>query len=526
MTTIGHRIAAACGDGTVCIYNSVTGVLRLSLSPAHPTKAMTGSPDGSALFCVHPESPSITMWDIQTGGIIHTFALNEQVNVAAVSLEGHYLACGLSSGTVNIWEVANKMEGPAFSSGLSTPHLCWLAPEEQLMITNGLSVHIWDVITRSVLRSFTMLDPICGAAYSQELNQLAIGAGSGAESTVTTTDPQKCALSTSRRIQRRLSRFAFSRTTNELVCGMMTNGLQLFNVSTLRWREFDHPATITSVSTLSNGTVVVNTTDYGIQLLDLDEGYAPSRHPIPPTVTALPLDEDRIIVIIPASLDSVILLRSTTMLRLLTIPVRIHTGRTVILCASLENSMAVRCFRGEEGEENLQLWKYSGQLPEWTVEIGGLPSVGKISPVGTRLVTFHTAEPQTCICVRDLENGRLLAKLSSDHPSPCDIIFDSEDRFYSQHDTYRVPYVLVPSWESCVASHSIICHGRLPLGFQPPKRSFFVDDSREWVIGGSKKICWIPPGYIGLARASYCWVGSSLVMVGQDGMLRKLTFRE
>ena len=71
-TTFGSRIAAACDDGTVSIYDSVTGVLRLSLNPGDLVNAMGGSPDGSVLFYAH-EWLSITAWDIQTGGLIHTF---------------------------------------------------------------------------------------------------------------------------------------------------------------------------------------------------------------------------------------------------------------------------------------------------------------------------------------------------------------------------------------------------------------------------------------------------------------------
>jgi WD40 repeat protein len=94
ITTIGHRIAAACDDGAVEIYDSVTGVLRPSLSPPHPVCTMKGSPDGSILFCTHRKSPSITLWDIQTGGLIHTFTAELGALDIAVSSGGRCLACG------------------------------------------------------------------------------------------------------------------------------------------------------------------------------------------------------------------------------------------------------------------------------------------------------------------------------------------------------------------------------------------------------------------------------------------------
>ena len=124
MTTIGNKIAAACQDGTVGIYDFVTGVLRLSLGPTNPVHAMKGFPDGSILCCMHRDNPSITLWDIQTGGLTHTFALEQEPKDIAISFKGRYLACGLSDGSVSLWEVGNKLESRSFRSGSVVTHLC------------------------------------------------------------------------------------------------------------------------------------------------------------------------------------------------------------------------------------------------------------------------------------------------------------------------------------------------------------------------------------------------------------------
>ena len=526
MTTIGHKIAAACGDGTVGIYDSVTGVLRLSLSPAHPIKAMRGSPDGSILFCTGGDSPLVTLWDIQTGGLIHIFTPKQRVKDIAISLKGRYLACSLSDGSVEFWEVANKREGSSFGHGPPVTYLCWLAPEGHLMVASEASVNIWDVVTGRVLHGLKMQDPVCGAAYSQKLHQLAIAASSGGESTIILVDPQTGASSASYRVQQRLSSFAFSQTTKELVCGTMTHGLQLFNFSTRRWRYLNHPTAIKSVFTLSNGTVVATVLGSGIQLLSLDEGYAPSRQLIPPTLSVEHFDEDRIITVVPITCDRIIFLESSTMLQRLTIPGEYHSRHTPVLCASLKNTMAVHSF-AKGGEEHLQLWKFGNQLPEWTVGAKDRPSIGRISPSGTRLVTFSWYSPTYgYVCIWDVDNGRLLAELRHPGPTcPLDITFDSEDRFYSHHDTYRILYVVASPPPLGAQNHSIAHRGQLPLVSQELRRQYYVDDSHEWVISGTHRICWIPPGFIGSVAASHCWVGSSLVMVGQDGTLRKLTFR-
>jgi WD40 repeat protein len=195
MAVIGRgstaKIAAARGDGTVDIYDSVAGVLKLSLRSPHPIQSMTGSPDGSILFCTHLENPSVALWDIQTGVLIHTFSLTMEAKGTAISLNGRYLACGLSDGTVNIWEVTKRTRRPAFESGSSITCLCWLVPEERLMVANETSVQVRDIVTGSLLFRLDMRDPVYGAGYSQKYNQLAIATSSGSWSFITTIDAQQ-----------------------------------------------------------------------------------------------------------------------------------------------------------------------------------------------------------------------------------------------------------------------------------------------------------------------------------------------
>jgi len=543
MTTIGHRIAAACGDGTVGIYDSVTGVLRLSLNPVNVVEVMRGFPDGSILSCMHRDNPSITLWDIQTGGLIHTFTLEREPKDIAISLKGRYLACGSSDGRATFWEVTNKTEGRALDSGLPIAHLCWLVPEGQLMVAGGKSAKIWDVVTGRVLRYFKMKDPVHGVIYAQKSRRLVIMTRSGAESTInivdprggeywSIVDPQRGEYSNVVKLE--LPCFAFSQATEELVCGLKTNGLRSFNISAQRWRHFDHPATISSVSTLSNGTVVANAVSLGIQLLNVDGGYVTSRQFMATTLTVHPFDEGRIITLTPNKRGRFILLELATMSRVLTIPPQgsrvISTDRAIVLCASVKTNMAIHCFE-ERGKVNLQLWKLHYEHPIWAVEIDELPSIGRISPSGARLLTCHIMHDpeQMYICVWGAGNGRLLAKLLLDHPRPTrplDITFDSENQFHSHLDTRRIRYDVVPSLKSRIPGHLIICRGRQPLVKQMREKQHSLNDSCEWVMNGSQRICWIPPGYIGSVGASYCWVGSSLVMVGRDIALRKLTFRE
>ena len=62
-----------------------------------------------------------------------------------ISSKDRYLACGLSEGSVKIWEVASRMEDRSFGSGPPTLTHRWLMLEEQLIVANEASAHIRDI---------------------------------------------------------------------------------------------------------------------------------------------------------------------------------------------------------------------------------------------------------------------------------------------------------------------------------------------------------------------------------------------
>ena len=524
MTTFSHRVAAAIDDGTVGIYDSVTGALRLSLSPADPVRAINGSPDGSMLFCAH-QGPSITVWDIQTGGLIHTFVLEDQVEDIAVSSTGCSIACGLSDGTVKIWGVANNTEVAAFKSGSPLTHICWLEPGEQLAIANKKSVRVWDVIVRKVLRVFTVQGSVHGLVFAQRLNKFAILATSGVGSTITVVDPRTGTLFTDA-TTKRLSCLAISQTTKELVCAADNPGLELFNIALREWRQFHHLATITSVSTLSSGFVVANVPGSGIQFLSPDEVYTPQQQPTISVVAVYALDKGDILTVI--SRDRTTLLEFATMSPLLTIPTQTRatsTRRPQILCASLRHRIAVCCHQ-HDISTHLELWRLGDEAPAWTFRVpGARRPVGGISPSGSRLAVLDNNDSRTHVWMFDTKNGscRAVEPIGGHWPGhPLEIKFKSEDEFYSQHESYRIPFTISSSGAN---TYSITRCGPLPAAEQP-QRYYDVDEAREWVVRSSKRICWIPPGYIGSHEHSYCWIGNTLFMAGQDEVVRKLTFRE
>ena len=527
MATFGHQIAAACNDGTVGIYDSITGVLRLSLSLDNPVQAIRGSPDGSILFCAH-KTPSITAWDMQTGGLIHTFVLERNAKDIDVSSKGHYLACGLFGVSVEVWDVPNKIQGATIRTRSPGAHFCWLKPEEWLAVSTAASVIIRDVVAGTVLHSYTIRSPVHRMVYSQKFNQLATLASSAPGSAITIIDPQT-GPSTSHWIPQSLSCFSFSQTAEVPVCGVEAHGLQMFDIPTQRSKHIEYPDSATSVSSLQNGTMVANFARSGIHLLNLDGGQPPTQLP---TISALSVhihDEDRIIAIFPTSRDHIVLLGPAIMSQVLKIPVRnshlTPTGRTTILCASQKNLMAVHYF--EDGDTGfLQLWRFHEEVPRWTVEVDRVVELGRISPTAVRLVTLHTVERldlvRTHICLWNTHSGGLDAWLEyAPLPHPFDVKFTSDTEFWLNYSAICKFYTIKP----CGLINDDKQPRSLRKGSQK-RRYLDIDDAHEWVVSGSKRVCWIPPGYIGSVQHSYCWVGCSLIMVGRDGTLRKLTFSD
>ena len=272
------------------------------------------------------------------------------------------------------------------------------------------------------------------------------------------------------------------------------------------------------------GDGAVAGTGSSIQLLSLRDRDITSRQLNVTPLTMVTFDQGRLISALATPPGFIIFLESDTMSEVLAIPTSNLYGAYsdyCVLCASVKRRIAAYHFR-QAGQKFLQLWEFGSGLPIWTAEIQELPSIGGISPVGSCLVTFHTTDRQTNVEVRDTKSGELRARQTVGSVHPIRVTFDSETRFCSYHDTCRIWYNLSPGPG---LSPQVFPLEQQSLDEQSRTRQYRVDDSYDWVIRGSERICWIPPGYIRTDQAFYSWEGSALFMLGQDGRLRKLTFR-
>ena len=136
--------------------------------------------------------------------------------------------------------------------------------------------------------------------------------------------------------------------------------------------------------------------------------------------------------------------------------------------------------------------------------------------------------------VEDVEHGTILAWIPLRYEIRMGEIhglyFDSETRFYLEIDDpwggIQIPFDIIAR-PSDSDPYTIIRGEPVRSAKYPERPSYTFDANFEWVLDArSRKICWISPGNLRRGSGGHFWVGRSLVMVGDDGVVRKVTFKE
>jgi hypothetical protein len=311
---------------------------------------------------------------------------------------------------------------------------------------------------------------------------------------------------------------------------------------------------IASISFLRSGHLVVNAGD-SIQLLATEYAQPSDTSLDPGDILCLSVDNGRAICAYSRDHNDVYLLDTETLKTLANY--RIESGPPgpssppPITCVSLDQYIAVLCIRNTvNSPQGLEV--IGSVLPQWESPLlPPLPS-SAISPDGkTIIIAGRYGSSRWKINVRRVSDGRILSVLIWEGESPRNIGFTSDTQFYVEHGAknddkealaliaasatteaqfhtkdlrvdrrIRATFALTPAEERVDLQE-------LPGRWIPPASPYELDESLEWVVDGkSRKVCWLPPGYVSGVENGYFFVGSSIVMAGRDGILRKLTFRE
>ena len=517
-------IIAACED-IVNIYDAVTFVLRQSLCAPEPVTKIQDSPDGGILFFAHYFS--VTMWDVQTGGLLHTFTTKSKVTDMAVSKT--HIACGLSNGFVTFWDICTKEESQGLRGGQPVVTTYWLSPQ-QLVVATWDYIYTHDIIVGKTSDGLLIPGHVWGMVYSRDIHALLVGcslSGSGqTESffmTVSWNESQELKLcSDSRKSPTKSCQLLHPTLVGtNIVCITPASGVQVFDIKLNNWTYNPPPLDAAkSVAVSLNRNLVVQTKD-SIQIFSVDVLRSrEARNEVHPS-HIYPLGEEHIMCILQPS-------RDLTLFELKTMRELCLTDSTSPLGPLLENhsvSSLATTLVVELGVSRVQAWQYIVNTEDTPLR--------RWSPRCTRIVTFHES-PRLKLRVKDMGSGTVLAELPLKRDDfgtgkVYDLTFDSETRFHLNVDGtgghIRIPHEII-KWPSEGYSHTITVGEPVPM--QGPRTTpYSLDADCEWVLDAkSRKICWISPGNVRRGDGGHFWAGLTLVMVGSDGVVRKLSFKK
>ena len=543
IATSAQRIMAACED-IVNIYDAITFVLQQTLCAPETVTEIQGSSDGSILFFAH--SSSVTMWDVQTGGLIHTFTTQAKINNFAVFTKGNHIACGLSDGSVTFWDIHTKEKGEGFGNDQPVEAIYWLSPQE-LIVATQRSVYVYNIAIGGIQGHLPTSHPVWGLVCLGG-HKFLVGTSQQQHGEA---DHVLCTLSYMKFAQGRLYEWPVfpgkksptpmppRRLThpiyvgNKTACITLPSGVQLFDTSTHDWtKNLPLLNAATSLAVSLNRNLVVQTKD-SVQIFSLDVLKTNKVHNNIPLSHIYSLGEKHIVCLQPDG--------HLTLLNLETLQELHPNDNTSPLEPLLKNQFPSPCTLVGHGPvvelgvlAVVQAWRTGVPLPNWTEVADKGNSLSGLSPSHTRVITVYNS-PQLELLVKDMGGSVTLAKALLEHENVgvgevYDLTFDSETRFNLKAEGLgghvKIPCDIIAS-PSGGYSHTIMQGEPEPLSEPWAKQPFTLDANCEWVIDtGSRKICWISPGNLQRGNGGHFWVGLSLVMLGEDGIVRKLTMKE
>ena len=504
------------------VYDAITFVLRQSIRAPETVVKIRDSSDGSVLFFAH--SSSVTMWDVQTGGLVHTFTTESKIDDMVLSALGDHIACGLSGGAVAFWNIHSKEEGKSFIVKVGQPVVAiyWLSYHVLVVATED-SIYTRDITVGKTTDSLPIPGRIWGMVYSEDKAQFWVGVyqrGSEKKRRGCFFVTIKYAQTNRPGLRRRklLSVLEESPVIDvelsspvlvggDIACITPGGGVLPFNTVSFSWTN--KPPLLgaaRSVAVSLNRNLVVQTEDsiqiFSVSVLTSSVAYDDVR-----SSHIYPLDETYIVCV----------RRPNKLLILL----ELETLREAHLN---DNTSSLR-------SSFTETWRLGALLPEWKMVDEGVP-LGGLSPKfiwavlvsgsPRRRLRVRCATDGTTVVDKTLLDGELAGG------EVYGVAFDSETRFYLKINRpggrVKIPYDIIAE------SPSVHLTRGKPVPLPAPRATppYTLDENCEWVLDAeSRRVCWISPGDIRRGDGGHFWAGDrSLVMVGGDGVVRKLTFKD
>ena len=551
IATFAEKIAVVCED-LVNIYDAATFALEQSSHTPQPVTKIQGSEDGSILYCAH--SRSVTSWDVQTGGLIDTFHTRSEIKDMAISPTDGHIACSLSDNSIVFRNYHTKKEG-SFGNSESVVTVCWLSPAE-LVVATGCSVYVANIATGTISNRYPcggvwcVVVQSCGeitvvtlwelfgswscilSAITYEFGRLSEGNGPSHHRTIQVGESGS------------LADFPIS-VGKKLVAITQPRGVVVLEVE--EDRVIKPPSLKEAVSVAASlGRNLVAQTEDSVQIFSIEALTNEAGSDIPPLSHIYPLGKTHAVCLRPDRCLAVIHLGD-----LRELDPNVDTLPLEPLLTNPSASPDSSCSRGLVAAFGVSTvvaaWKSCYALPrrKYRWSVGYWVDDGRVdeekallralSPGCTLIATLY-GQPQPELQLEDAKDGTLLATLFLEDDSfwgaeaAYDLIFDSEMGFHLKVDGpgyhVQIPYDIIVSSPS-EGPYTIQQRKAVPLSEPRATPPYTLDPSYEWVLDRqSRKICWIPPENMQRGNGGHFWTGTSLIMLGSDGIVRKLTFKE
>ena len=152
----GDMIAVGVNSGVV-LLDAITGIGTSVFSGNTGKITSLGFSHDGTLLASHSRDGPVTLWDVQTGGVIRTFDCDTSGCVASISPDGTTIALGTDSGTIHLWDVrTGKRHSIETGWDCSVNHIKFSPVDSQRFISssNHRTVQQWNVAGQEIGPSY------------------------------------------------------------------------------------------------------------------------------------------------------------------------------------------------------------------------------------------------------------------------------------------------------------------------------------------------------------------------------------
>jgi WD40 repeat protein len=179
----GAQVAAACGDGTVKVWDLKTGQVVLLRGHGQSVFSVAFSPTDGRRLASASRDKTVKVWDLLTQTAVLTLPGHEGFEYGsaydvAFSPDGRWLAAGSADGDVRVWDARTGQTAHSLPGHTPRATSVSFGRDGRLLATGDFlgTVRVWDAQTGRLVHTLCQNDkPVGALAFSPDGGRLAAG---------------------------------------------------------------------------------------------------------------------------------------------------------------------------------------------------------------------------------------------------------------------------------------------------------------------------------------------------------------